>query len=70
MRHVAIPSLAEPSAPDFSGGYPAPSEAEVREAEARLVEGQTLKPYAAKVLMKVLYAARYARFDLLRAVCY
>ena len=29
---------------------------------------QALKPYAAKVLMKVLYAARYARFDLLRAV--
>ena len=32
--------------------------------------GQSLKSYAAKVLMKVLYAARYARFDLLRAVCY
>ena len=28
-----------------------------------------LAPYAAKVLMKILYAARYARFDLLRAVC-
>ena len=28
-----------------------------------------LKPYAAKVLMKILYAARYARLDLLRAVC-
>ena len=28
-----------------------------------------LKPYAAKVLMKVLYAARYARFELLRAIC-
>ena len=34
------------------------------------VTAQGLKPYAAKVLMKVLYAARYARFDLLRAVCY
>ena len=31
---------------------------------------QQLKPYAAKVLMKVLYAARYARPDLLRAVCW
>ena len=30
---------------------------------------QQLAPYAAKVLMKVLYAARFARFDLLRAVC-
>ena len=28
-----------------------------------------LKPHAAKVLMKILYAARYARLDLLRAVC-
>ena len=42
-------------------------------AERQLQEAcdaQGLKPYAAKVLMKVLYAARYARFDLLRAVCY
>ena len=30
---------------------------------------QQLKPYAAKILMKILYAARYARLDLLRAVC-
>ena len=30
--------------------------------------GGVLQPYAAKVLMKVLYAARMARFDLLRAV--
>ncbi len=28
-----------------------------------------LQPIAAKVLMKILYAARMARFDLLRAVC-
>ena len=28
-----------------------------------------LAPYAAKVFMKVLYAARYARLDLLRTVC-
>ena len=28
-----------------------------------------LEPYAAKVLMKILYGARMARFDLLRAVC-
>ena len=26
-------------------------------------------PYAAKILMKILYAARMARFDFLRAVC-
>ena len=30
---------------------------------------EVLAVYAAKVLMKILYAARYARFDLLRAVC-
>ena len=29
-----------------------------------------LQPIAAKVLMKTLYAARMARFDLLRAVCH
>ena len=29
-----------------------------------------LQPTAAKVLMKILYAARMARFDLLRAVCH
>ena len=28
-----------------------------------------LAVYAAKVLMKMIYAARFARFDLLRAVC-
>ena len=33
-------------------------------------EQRQLKPYAAKVLMKLLYAARYARPDLLRAVCW
>ena len=29
-----------------------------------------LKPIAAKVLMKILYGARMARYDLLRAVCH
>ena len=29
-----------------------------------------LRPIATKVLMKVFYAARLARFDLLRAVCH
>ena len=29
-----------------------------------------LQPIAAKVLMEILYAARLARFDLLRAVCH
>ena len=29
-----------------------------------------LQPIAAKVLMKILYAARLCRFDLLRAVCH
>ena len=34
------------------------------------VEGGRLQPIAAKVLMKILYGARMARFDLLRAVCH
>ena len=62
MRHAVTPFLPEPSTPDFSDGNPMDSSG--KESEA------SLKPYAAKVLMKVLYAARYARFDLLRAVCY
>ena len=33
------------------------------------VSGGQLQPIAARVLMKVLYAARVCRFDLLRAVC-
>ena len=73
MRHATTPFLPEPSTPDFSDGYPKDSDgSEALSAEAALeaVSAQPLKPYAAKVLMKVLYAARYARFDLLRAVCY
>ena len=38
----------------------------VEEAEE---EGGQLQPIAARVLMKILYAARVCRFDLLRAVC-
>ena len=33
-------------------------------------EGGELQPIAARVLMKVLYAARMCRYDLLRATCY
>ena len=73
LRSASTPFLAEPTAPDFSDGCVKPSVEEVAAAERQLQEAcdaQGLKPYAAKVLMKVLYAARYARFDLLRAVCY
>ena len=75
MRKASTPFIAEPTAPDFSDGYAnTPSDAEVAAAETALRKEsenpQALKPYAAKVLMKVLYAARYARFDLLRAVCF
>ena len=38
------------------------------EAEDDNAEGATLQPIAARVLMKVLYGARMARPDLLRAV--
>ena len=73
LRYASTPFLAEPSAPDFSDGYPIPDDEQVEDARRALeeaVDDKGLKPYAAKVLMKVLYAARYARFDLLRAVCY
>ena len=70
LRRATTPFLPEPSSPDFSGGYPA--DEEIAAAETALAEASVseLPSYAAKVLMKVLYAARYARFDLLRAVCY
>ena len=75
MRRATTPFLPEPSSPDFSDKGVTREEIEAAE---RALEAAThmdevagnLKPYAAKVLMKVLYAARYARFDLLRAVCY
>ena len=41
---------------------------ETKEDEQETVRGE-LQPIAAKVLMKVLYAARMARFDLLRPTC-
>ena len=79
MRTVATTFISEPTGPDFSDGYANTvtdedigiAERNLRQAaNATDVGAQTLKPYAAKVLMKVLYAARYARFDLLRAVCF
>ena len=77
MRHAPTPFLAEKSSPDFSGGYAAANAAanaqeenvHVAESALQTATERQLKPYAAKVLMKVLYAARFARQDLLRAVC-
>ena len=74
LRRADTPFLSEASTPDFSNVSP-PTEQEVSYVEAKLRTvinsgEQCLKSYAAKVLMKVLYAARYARFDLLRAVCF
>ena len=73
LRRADTPFLSEASTPDFSDLSP-PTEQEVSYVEAKLrtvtcSEGQCLKSYAAKVLMKELYATRYACFDLLRAAC-
>ena len=70
LRHATTPFLPEPTTPDFSDGYP--TDEEIREADEQLRAAcaYELPSYAAKVLMKILYAARYARHDLLRAVCY
>ena len=70
---VSVPTLSSPggpvgevspsfavAAPSNPGGSLPPSSADVGK----------LQPIAAKVLMKILYAARLARFDLLRAVCH
>ena len=47
------------------GGVAAAIDADEASTEDRGI----LQPLAARVLMKILYAARMARFDLLRAVC-
>jgi len=76
MRHASTPFLPERTAPDSSDGWQPTAEVDPDAAEQALREataaetGNQLKPYAAKVLMKLLYAARYARLDLLRAVCH
>jgi hypothetical protein len=73
FRHAATPFLTERMAPDFSGRHDHGSgDAEAVSAEAverALQAAADRQPCAAKVLMKILYAARYASFDLLRAVC-
>ena len=42
----------------------------VDESAQAEIAGGRLQPIAAKVLMNILYAARMARFDLLKAVCH
>ncbi len=41
-----------------------------KEPESELEPSGRLQPIAAKILMKILYGARMARYDLLRAICY
>ena len=73
LRRATTPFLPEHSTPDFSDGYAVIEQAawDAIEAETALKEASShLNGYAAKILMKILYAARYARLDLLRAVCH
>ena len=61
---------------DPSWGFPDPlPAAPAKNKSGTLVPAETaetgrLQPIAAKVLMKLLYAARLARFDMLRAICH
>ena len=73
MRRATTPCLPEPSAPDFSDHGVTHEEVEAAEKALETAAGMrpssgNLEPYAAKVLMKVLYAARLARFDVLKAI--
>ena len=83
LSRATTPFLQEASDPDFTdptvtSRMSCSAEHALREstggskrrgdAEPAMPQKQ-LKPYAAKVLMKILYAARYATLDLLRAVC-
>jgi len=58
-RDLSDPLPAAPA--KTKSGTPVPAES---------AETGRLQPIAAKVLMKLLYAARLARFDLLRAICH
>ncbi len=48
---------------------PTPSLDEGAFTDSDLIESGTPGPHAAKILMKVFYAARMCRYDLLYAVC-
>ena len=76
LRKAVTPFIDEPSKPcfddpdafrtkesDIDGGLRSAADQD----EPNLPK--QLNKYAAKILMKLLYAARYARFDLLRPIC-
>jgi hypothetical protein len=69
LRKVSTPFLGTPKGDGYEpddGRWE--KDAATNSGAASGSAGGTLQPIAAKVLMKVLYAARMARFDLLRAV--
>ena len=66
----ALPATKKSSGPGSHGAGAKPKAAKAGEPLPR--EGpppNALQPLASRVLMKILYAARMARSDLLRAVC-
>ena len=78
LRRAATPFIEEPSKPSFDD--PDAFRTKEWDIDERLrlaadhVEGEPnvpkqLNQYAATILMRLLYAARYARFDLLRPIC-
>ena len=76
--NLSLIHISEPEFTDTAASWRTTSSAEdaLRDAldksnvkDANSAMPQQLKPYAAKVLMKILYAARYARLDLVRVVC-
>ncbi len=78
LRNAPTPFLAEPSKPSFDDPDAFRTknidiDEELRKAadpdSAEPNLPKQLNQYAAKILMKLLYAARYARFDLLRPIC-
>ena len=78
LRKASTPFYADDGPADVSDvGGPKPGTGKKKHPLGELVEtdegnvpydGKTLSSYASTVLMKVLYAARMARFDLLRCV--
>jgi hypothetical protein len=81
LKRVATPFIHEPTEPEFPGltekvanatslldGSVSLPGGDLGKTKGK-AETKTVEPYAAKILMKILYAARMARFDLLRAIC-
>ena len=75
LQEVSDPDFTDPTMASRMSGSPEGALHESMKKSGRSEGADSAMPqrqlehYAAKVLLKILYAARYARLDLLHAVC-